>query len=145
MTRMKFHHASVLTVLFLASTVVGASRQEARRTPAPIPGAVVMVVKLVNPEQQAAKHAATVQVTVTGVELVDPATTGEKPVLGQGHLHYQVDAGVVVATPVSKLSFHELKPGDHMITITLAANDHTPLGSPQMVHVSVPGTTAAAR
>ena len=143
MTRKKFRHVAVLTVLFLSSAVVSASRQESRPTPAPVPGAVMMVVKLVNPEQQAAKHTATVQVTVTGVELVDPATAGEKPVLGQGHLHYQVDAGVVVATPVPKLSFHELKPGDHVISVTLAANDHTPLGPPQMVQVNVPGTSAA--
>lgn len=143
MTRTKLRHVAMLTVVFMASAVVSASRQESRRTPAPVPGAVMMVAKLINAEQQAAKHAATVQVTVTGVELVDPATAGEKPVLGQGHLHYMVDSGVVVATPVPKLSFHELKPGDHVITVTLAGNDHTPLGAPQMVHVSVPGTTAA--
>ena len=141
MTRKKFRHPAILTVLFLASAVVSASRQEPR-TPAPVPGAVMIVLKLVNPEQQAAKHSATVQVTVTGIELVDPATAGEKPVPGQGHLHYRVDAGVVVATPVPKLSFHELKPGDHVITVTLAANDHTPLGPPQMVNVNVPGTSA---
>lgn len=143
MTRTKLRHVAMLTVLLMASAVVSASRQEGRRTPPPVPGAVMLVVKLVNPEQQAAKRAATVQVDVTGVELVDPATAGDKPMAGQAHLHYQVDAGLVIATPVPKLSFHELKPGDHVITVTLVANDHMALGSAQQVRVSVPGTTAA--
>ena len=125
----RLHQLSVVTVLFLASAMLGAALQQPRPAPAPVPGTVMMVAKLVNPEQRAAKGAATVQVTVTGAELVDPATAGETPVAGQAHLHYQVDSGVVVATPIPKLSFHDLKPGDHVITITLAANDHTPLGA----------------
>ena len=131
-------YLSILIALLLASAIVAAARQQPSPAPAPIPGPVMLVVKLVNP-QSVAKGWATVQVTVTGVQLVDPATAGDKPVPGQAHLHYQVDNGLVVATPSPKLSFHELKPGEHVISVTVVGNDHEALGPPQMVRVSVPG------
>ena len=71
---------------------------------------------------------AIVQVEVKGIDLIDPAKTGEKPAAGQGHLHYRVDRQPVIATTATKLSFHELGPGPHTIEVMLAANDHTPLG-----------------
>jgi hypothetical protein len=67
---------------------------------------------------------------------------GEKPRPGQGHLHYQVDDGPVIATTATKLSFHGLKPGAHKIVVTLAANDHSPLGPQQALEVTIP--TAAS-
>jgi hypothetical protein len=79
-----------------------------------------------------------VEVTVSGVELVDPAIANEKAVSGQGHLHYQLDKGPVVATPTAKLSFHELTPGSHTIVVMLAGNDHKPLGPQQQLTVMVP-------
>jgi FtsP/CotA-like multicopper oxidase with cupredoxin domain len=94
--------------------------------------------QLVDPAKKAAKQAATVEVTVTGVQLVDPALSGEKPVTGQGHLHYQVDGGVVVATTTTKLSFHGLAKGTHTIVVSLAANDHSPLGPQATLTVTVP-------
>ena len=105
-----------------------------------------MTAKLVDAEKKAAQRAATVEITTTGVELTDPAMSNEKPVVGQGHLHYQVDKGPVIATPAAKLSFHELAPGPHTITVVLAGNDHKPLGPQQVLNVTVPKamTTAAA-
>jgi hypothetical protein len=94
--------------------------------------------KLVDPEQKAQKKAATVTVKVTGVAMIDPATVGEKPKAGQGHLHYQVDDGPIIATTATKLSFHELKPGPHRIEVVLAANDHNPLGLKATLNVTVP-------
>jgi hypothetical protein len=47
---------------------------------------------------------------------------------GQGHLHYRVDDGPVIATTVTELSFHELAPGPHRFEVTLVGNDHQPLG-----------------
>ena len=97
-----------------------------------------MTASLVDPEAKARKKAATVKVTTRGIRIVDPAPSGEKPVKGQGHLHYQVDDGPVVATTALQLSFHGLKAGAHTIVVVLAANDHTPLGPEQKLSVTIP-------
>jgi len=97
-----------------------------------------LTAKLVDPEKKAEEKAATVQVQVRGVKLIDPAVAKERPRKGQGHLHYQVDGGPVIATTSTKLSFHELTPGEHQIVVTLAANDHKPLGPQQTVSVRIP-------
>jgi hypothetical protein len=97
-----------------------------------------MEARLVDPEKKAAGQAATVEVKVTNLQLVDPASVGEKPNKDQGHLHYQVDDGPVVATPSNKLSFHGLTAGKHKIVVTLAGNDHKPLGPEATLEVTVP-------
>lgn len=97
-----------------------------------------MTVKLVDAEQKAKKRSATVVVKVSGLKIVDPASAKEKPVNGQGHLHYRLDDGPVIATTATKLSFHELTSGLHSFTVTLAGNDHAPLAPPQTVAVTVP-------
>src|SRR5687768_6019270 len=66
----------------------------------------MLTARLVDADKKAAQRAATVEVTTSGVELTDPAISNEKAVPGQGHVHYQVDQGPVVATPAAKLSFH---------------------------------------
>lgn len=93
---------------------------------------------LVDPEKKAQRKEATVRVEVAGVELVDPASVNEQPKAGQGHLHYQVDGGPVIATTATKLSFHGLTPGRHKIVVTLAANDHTPAGRQETLTVTIP-------
>lgn len=100
--------------------------------------AATMTAKLVDPGKKAAQQAATVEVSTTGIQLIDPATVNEMPMAGQGHLHYQVDKGPVIATPAAKLSFHGLTPGSHTIVVTLAGNDHNPLGPEQRLMVTVP-------
>ena len=110
-------------------------------TKAQAPGAATkpaMTAKLVDPEKNAAEKTATVEVTTSGIELVDPALSKEKAVPGQGHLHYQLDKGPVVATPAPKLSYHELTPGAHTILVVLASNDHKPLGPQEQLTVTVP-------
>ena len=102
-------------------------------------GTASMTAKLVDPEKKAAMREATVEVTVN-VKLIDPASVGEKPTAGQGHLHYQVDTGPIIATPAAKLSFHELSPGAHTIVVTLVGNDHKPLVPAQKLTVTVPTT-----
>lgn len=96
-----------------------------------------MTAKLIDPDKKAAEAAATVEVTTSGVELVDPAASNEKAVPGQGHLHYRVDKGPVIATPSAKLSFHELTPGTHTIVVILAGNDHKPLGPQAQLTVNI--------
>ena len=65
---------------------------------------------------------------MTGVKLIYPALTNKRPTKGQGHLHYRVDDGPVIATTTTKLSFHELTSGKHQIVVMLANNDHSPTG-----------------
>jgi hypothetical protein len=104
-----------------------------------------LTAKLIDPDRKAEQHAATVEVTTSGIELVDPALSNEKPVAGQGHLHYQLDKGPIIATPSAKLSFHELTPGAHTIAVVLASNDHRPLGPQQTLNVNIPkGATPAS-
>ena len=97
--------------------------------------------KLIDEHKKAMQRAATVEVSVAGLTLVDPATTGEAPAAGQGHLHYQLDSGPVIATTAKKLSFHELNAGAHTIKILLADNAHNPLGPQQTLNVTI-GTQA---
>jgi hypothetical protein len=93
---------------------------------------------LVEPEKKAKEKAATVKVSVVGVEIVDPALENEKPAPGKGHLHYQVDDDPIIATTATKLSFHELSAGKHTIKVVLAGNDHRPLGPEQTLTVTIP-------
>lgn len=100
--------------------------------------APTLTARLIDPEKKAKEKTATVEVTVGGVQMIDPAKTGEKPLKGQAHLHYRVDDGPVIATTTTKLSFHELTPGVHKITVMLAANDHRPLGPQETLTVKIP-------
>jgi hypothetical protein len=74
---------------------------------------------------------------VKGMRLIDPADRARAAEEAEGHLYYQVDDGPVIATPSPKLSFHELKPGEHKITVALAGNDHRPLGPQETVSVNI--------
>ena len=133
MTTSRFSIA-ILTAVLTAG--VASQRMDAQA-----PGSATkptLTARLVDAEKKAAGRAATVEVTTSGVELVDPAVSMEKAVAGQGHLHYQVDQGPVIATPSAKLSFHELAPGAHTIVVVLAGNDHKPLGPQQKLTMTVP-------
>jgi hypothetical protein len=125
-----------IAVLIPLISVPGTKVSEAQAPAASIKPA--MTAKLVDPEKKAAERGATVEVTVSGVQLTDPATADEKAAAGQAHLHYQVDKGPVIATTATKLSFHELTPGSHTIVVILAGNDHKPLGPRQQLTVNVP-------
>lgn len=94
--------------------------------------------KLSDPEKKASEHTATVEVKVVGIQLIDPAAVNEQPQQGQGHLHYQVDTGPVIATTTTKLSFHELSSGSHEITVMLVSSDHQPLGPRETLTVNIP-------
>ena len=94
--------------------------------------------KLSDPEKKVQEHTATVEVRVAGIQLIDPAAVNEQPQQGQGHLHYQVDTGPVIATTTTKLSFHELSSGAHEITVMLVSSDHQPLGPRETLTVNIP-------
>lgn len=94
--------------------------------------------RLIDPVAEAQQRAASVQVDVAGLAMIDPHTVNEQPKSGQGHLHYQVDDGPEIATTAAKLDFHELAPGAHKIRVILVGNDHQPLGPEEMLDVVIP-------
>jgi hypothetical protein len=93
---------------------------------------------LVDADKNAAEASAVVRVEVVGADLIDPAlaTPGSKAI--QAHLHYRVDEGPVIATPVAKLAFHDLTAGRHRIEVVLADSEHKPLGPSQILEVTIP-------
>jgi hypothetical protein len=101
-------------------------------------GAASLSARLVDAQKKAAKQTATVEASASGIQIVDPATTGEKPIAGQGHFHYRLDNGPIIATTADKLSFHKLSPGHHTFTVVLAGNDHEPISSEKKFAVEIP-------
>jgi hypothetical protein len=122
----------------VASLAHGAPGGQAADGQAVAPGDAKLEAKLVDPEKKAHGQAATVEVKVTNLQLIDPGSVGEQPSKGQGHLHYRLDDGPVIATPTPKLSFHGLTAGKHRIVVALAGNDHKPLGPEAKLEVTVP-------
>jgi len=104
----------------------------------PEPGGPALRAELVDPVKKAQKGWATVNATATGISIVDPGLAQDIPKIGEGHFHYQVDSGPIIATTAAKLSFHELSAGNHRITVTLVGNDHLPVAEPVVLNVSVP-------
>ena len=101
-------------------------------------GALSLDARLIEAASAAREGSATIQVNVSGLEIVDPSAVQEKPRNGQGHLHYRVDDGPIIATTITKLSFHGLSAGMHHISVALVGNDHQPLGLVKELEVSVP-------
>ena len=135
--------ASIL-VLTLTIGLAATAQDKAKNEPAPVNTnqvvgqSATLTASLIDAEKNAKEKTATIEVRLTGVELIDPAMTNKRPMKGQGHLHYQVDNGPVIATTAPKLSFHELSPGRHKIVIMLANNDHSPAGPQQTLEITVP-------
>jgi hypothetical protein len=128
-----------LTLVFVCASLVEAQYgSNTKEQPAASQGTPSLTATLVDPEKKAQQKAATVSVKVDGIKLVDPAASMEKAKPGEGHLHYQVDSGPIIATPTTKLSFHGLTPGAHKIVVMLAGNDHNPLGPQQTLDVTIP-------
>jgi hypothetical protein len=135
-----FKAITVISILSFVSLSADAYVRPHKTTARAIQSATApsLTARLIDADNKAKKKTATVEVTVKGVALIDPATVGEKPKAGQGHLHYRVDDGPVIATTATKLSFHELTSGTHKIVVMLAANDHSPLGPQETLAVTVP-------
>jgi hypothetical protein len=133
--------ASLLSAVVLAFSLA-VSAQDTSHTASghqkTIGDSATLVASLIDADKNAKEKTATVEVKVTGVKLIDPALTNKRPTKGEGHLHYQVDNGPVIATTAPKLSFHELTPGKHKIVVVLANNDHSPAGPQQTLEITVP-------
>src|SRR5512140_3838661 len=93
---------------------------------------------LVDAAKKAEAKTATVQVTVSGVKLVDPDKAHGQVKKGQGHVHYQMDTGPIIATTTLKLSFHGLSSGPHALVVMLAGNNHEPLGPKETLTFQIP-------
>ena len=131
--------AMVLLLSIGAGAVEKPKLSEGIRALSPEAGsAPELSVTLNDSDHKAQAQTATVEVKVSGIQLIDPAAVHEQPQSGQGHLHYQVDNGPVVATTATKLSFHELTTGAHNITVMLVGNAHQPLGPRETLAVSIP-------
>ncbi len=111
-------------------------KEEAAPAPTPAPNKPTLNAKLLDMDNKAARGSATVEADVSGLEVSDPSEFNEQAKPGHGHLHYQVDDGPVIATTARKLSFHGLKAGAHTIVVSLAGNDHKPLGPEQKLTVN---------
>jgi len=142
----KERFVALASVLLLALTIsLTATAQDKAKNETTLPSATLVAVQtatltasLIDPDKNAKEKTATVEVSLTGVKLIDPAMTNKKPTKGEGHLHYQVDDGPVIATTAPKLSFHGLTSGKHKIVVMLANNDHTPAGPQQTLEITVP-------
>ncbi len=97
-----------------------------------------MTAMLLNEAKNAQRMEADVKVNVKGIKLVDPDSANGRPISGQGHLHYRVDDGPIIATTTPKLDFHGLTSGKHTITVMLVGNDHSQIGPSQTLTVNVP-------
>lgn len=93
---------------------------------------------LVDAAKKAEAKTATVQATVSGIKLIDPDKTHGQAKKGQGHLHYQLDNGPIIATTTTKLSFHGLSSGQHTLVVMLAGNNHEPLGPKEALTFQIP-------
>jgi hypothetical protein len=132
---------AILAVLAMAFSLVANAQYASSSKPksnAASKGTPTLTAKLIDPEKKAQQKAATVDVKVTGVRIIDPAIVKERPRAGQGHLHYQVDDGPIIATTAMKLSFHGLTTGPHKMVVMLAGNDHNPLGPQETLNVTIP-------
>jgi len=129
---------SLTVALAVAAHVEPATNDSKPAASSPVAQSGTLTASLVDPAASAKEKTATVKVQVTGVKLIDPALTNKRPTKGQGHLHYRVDDGPVIATTTTKLSFHELTSGKHQIVVMLANNDHSPTGLGQTLEITVP-------
>lgn len=121
-----------------------ATTDETKETPKPAMASnAKLTATLVEADKKAQEKAATVEVKVTGVRIVDPAKANEQARKGQGHIHYQLDDGPVIATTAMKLSFHNLTPGQHKLVVMLAGNDHNPLGAEETLNINIPTVSGA--
>jgi hypothetical protein len=132
-TGMKHHHAAGTQ-----TGTMGMEKEKGESMSGVGSKSMTLKATLVDEKAKAQKKAATVKVMVTGVRIIDPALVNEIPKKGQGHFHYQVDNGPIIATTAPKLSFHDLSSGSHTIKVILAANDHTPLGPEETLTVTIP-------
>lgn len=103
---------------------------------------------LVDAQKNARNGSIVVETRATGIEIVDPEKA--RPMEGrrefadrqagvrQAHYHYQLDDGPVIATTAEKLSFHDVEPGEHTVSVRLADAEHQPMAAEQQLTIEIP-------
>ena len=89
-----------------------------------------------------------VDIEVVGFDLVTPGGTNAE---GEGHIHYYLDAdiptardqiavsahGTYKATADTSITWHNVSPGPHTLSVQLVNNSHTPLDHPIIAEVQI--------
>ena len=89
-------------------------------------------------DNQAKRKSVLIETKVTGIRIIDPAQSDRTSGRQEGHFHYRLDDGAVLETIQDKMSFHNLSRGTHKIEVSLAGNDHSPLGPEETFFVKIP-------
>jgi hypothetical protein len=99
--------------------------------------APTLTATLQAPENNAAHHTVVVRAQTDGVELQYPQAKDE-PLLGCGHIEYQLDGSMPENTAARLWTFSRISPGDHTITVRLVGADNQELVKPTRLRVHVP-------
>lgn len=94
-------------------------------------------VRLVAPDKFGKQKTAVVDVSIDGVDLVDPATH-PRPKRDEGHIVYKVDNGPEMTTTSRRFEIQNLPPGDHIITVYLDGNDNHEISPEHRLKVYIP-------
>lgn len=100
----------------------------------------LMTADFVDKYANAGERRAVIDVHTDGVQMVDPAGTGNMPSVSQAHVQYQVDDGTPVNTTSRRIQLDNLSPGEHHIQVALAGNDNKPMGRETMLNLHIPGS-----
>src|SRR5262249_51649690 len=107
-----------LAIAVLATMIVPWSTRASTQRHRP-----ALEARLVDAVKRAEAGTASVEVTVSGVDLVEPVSATSAPEAGKGPLPHEIDGGRVITTSVRRLSFHNLASGPHSIVVALVTGD----------------------
>jgi hypothetical protein len=95
--------------------------------------------RLVSMDERSLMREAHVEAEITGLPAAGTSRMTKAPVV-----LYRLDDGPVIATSERKLSFHELDPGQHTVTVALETADGIALGPRQTLDFRIPDYGSAA-
>ena len=95
-------------------------------------------VGLVKPGENAKKKQAVVAAKVWGIDLITPGSYTQ-PNLTKGYLVYRVDEQPVIKTADKEVTFRNLSPGYHAVTVQLSSPDGHLVGARMVLAVHIPG------
>jgi hypothetical protein len=120
--------ATVLTVALAACGGGGGESGGDGATPRPITGRPSSTgsIEIVSPTpgQTLSADEVVVEVELTGARLAEEASTDLRP--DQGHIHVAVDGETITLLGGLREPVRGLAPGNHLLEVEFAANDHGP-------------------
>lgn len=78
-----------------------------------------------------------VEARVWGIDLVEPGSS-QQPSLTRGYLLYRVDEQPVIKSAEKEMTFRNLSPGRHTVTVQLSSPDNYPVGTSKVMTVRIP-------